>query len=1156
MKRMLSLLISLLLIFSLLSGVLLAANNVSYIDENGIEQTVATAIDLTSSSTSWGSSASTTWYSVTGNLTINSSVTVSGDVHLILTDGSSLTVAADKNTAILIPENCSLSIYGQILGTGILMATGEGTGAGIGSDAAGAGGLVKINGGTITAKGGKKEVDERYIGGPGIGGGSNVFINGGDIKANGYGKAAGIGSGENMPTGIQVVITGGKVYATGGSEGGAAIGGAGGKAASRCDGGEVTISGGEVTVLNMMQNYAGAGIGGGAFNSDARVTISGGIINATVGYSPGNVTAAGIGCGERGIACSVTITGGEIIADGGEGTGIGAGVASTNTNGLVNISGGVITARGGSYAGIGGHGMAVTITGGKITATGGIGGGVGIGSGAMGTGETVTISGGEILAHGIEGAGIGVGRQGNGGIVTITGGEIGASSEMGAGIGAGFRGNCGRVEITGGTITAIGLNDKGAGIGTGATNLTETLDPGNIYIAGGNVLAQGYCAIGVGEGAANAGEVTAKNFAGGEDVFLNTITLNGADPNLAITKLTTDIGYSYGTNDLKAFGTTLYIYLPERAYLIEARTPFIRYIGQSEAGMVVSFSPIGEDGREVELKLDGLYIMWRYQGEATWKILVALADITGADGKDGIDGINGSDGIDGLPGRDVNLRVADGYIQWQHQGEATWQNLVLLADLTGAKGADGQQGKDGADGTDGREIELRLNQGYIQWHYKGEENWQDLVALSAITGPKGIDGQLGSDGREVLLQYEGGYIQWRYEDETAWQNLLQITNLSAPSGADGADGREIELKVEGDFIQWRYLEDPSWRDLISLASITGPPGSKGQAGKDGREIELNTTGDYVQWRYLGDLEWQNLILLADLIGPAGADGSKGKDGLDGKAGREIELRQESGFVEWRYLGDVDWQKLISLADITGQAGTDGTNGQDGLAGIDGREIELQQAEGFIQWRYLGDSSWQNLLALADITGAAGKDGKDGKDGQDGQDGQRGDQGAEGKAGKDGKPGEKGADGLSGINGIDGRDGVDGKDGKDGSAGKDGRGIVNVLKSGSDKNIDIYTISFTDDTEIDFTVTNGQDGAAVSEAILNENKEIILTLTDGRKLYIGQLDAEDLVNLDNAVPIDTDNGNTTASVAIVVSIAVLLSHLGWLIPMILRKRLIT
>ena len=36
-----------------------------------------------------------------------------------------------------------------------------------------------------------------------------------------------------------------------------------------------------------------------------------------------------------------------------------------------------------------------------------------------------------------------------------------------------------------------------------------------------------------------------------------------------------------------------------------------------------------------------------------------------------------------------------------------------------------------------------------------------------------------------------------------------------------------------------------------------------------------------------------------------------------------------------------------------------------------RDVELRRSSGYIQWRYAGESSWINLVALTDITGPAG-----------------------------------------------------------------------------------------------------------------------------------------------------------------------------------------
>lgn len=49
----------------------------------------------------------------------------------------------------------------------------------------------------------------------------------------------------------------------------------------------------------------------------------------------------------------------------------------------------------------------------------------------------------------------------------------------------------------------------------------------------------------------------------------------------------------------------------------------------------------------------------------------------------------------------IDMRVANGYIQYSNDGGATWENLIAIADLKGADGAPGTDGKDGAPGKDG-----------------------------------------------------------------------------------------------------------------------------------------------------------------------------------------------------------------------------------------------------------------------------------------------------------------------------------------------------------------------------------------------------------------------------------------------------------------------
>lgn len=204
-KRLISILLCLCMAVMLLPAVQIsaaAADTVSYIDENGDSQSVsaASATQVASDTTAWSGG----WYYVSGDVTISSTVTVSGDVRLILADGADLKVISSVAAAIDVEGSNSLTIYGQAGGTGTLTATGGSTGAGIGG-----GGTITINGGTVTAI----SEDNAGIGGGDGGDGGSITINGGTVTATGGSDGAGIGGGLGGDGGT-VKISGGSVNAT------------------------------------------------------------------------------------------------------------------------------------------------------------------------------------------------------------------------------------------------------------------------------------------------------------------------------------------------------------------------------------------------------------------------------------------------------------------------------------------------------------------------------------------------------------------------------------------------------------------------------------------------------------------------------------------------------------------------------------------------------------------------------------------------------------------------------------------------------------------------------------------------------------------------------------------------------------------------------
>jgi hypothetical protein len=82
-----------------------------------------------------------------------------------------------------------------------------------------------------------------------------------------------------------------------------------------------------------------------------------------------------------------------------------------------------------------------------------------------------------------------------------------------------------------------------------------------------------------------------------------------------------------------------------------------------------------------------------------------------------------------------------------------------------------------------------------------------------------------------------------------------------------------------------------------------------------------------------------------------------------------------------------------------------------------REVELRNNGQYLQWRYVGDSNWINLVAVATLTGAIGATGATGDTGLRGLTGSTGATGNQGSTGDHGSTGATGPSGLQGASGV-------------------------------------------------------------------------------------------------------------------------------------------
>lgn len=171
----------------------------------------------------------------------------------------------------------------------------------------------------------------------------------------------------------------------------------------------------------------------------------------------------------------------------------------------------------------------------------------------------------------------------------------------------------------------------------------------------------------------------------------------------------------------------------------------------------------------------------------------------------------------------------------------------------------------------------------------------------------------------------------------------------------------------------------------------------------GDAVELRIDGGYLQWKNTTAATWTNILEIADITatidigtvvtGDPGTDvlvtnSGAGKDAVFNFAiprGDSVELRIDSGYIQWKGTVDEVWNNLYAISAITptitvgtvttGNAGTNvavtnsGT-GKDGIFNFTiprGDDVQLRISEGYFQWKNTTASTWNNIYAISDIT---------------------------------------------------------------------------------------------------------------------------------------------------------------------------------------------
>ena len=563
---------------------------VPYLAANGSQQSCNSYTVVETTTTTWNEG----WYVAEGDVTIPDSVTLTGNVHLILTDGCSLNVgggiSGNEDSALTIYAQSTEDLMGNLTVTGGGQTEGVSAGIFVNGD-------FTLNGGNVISTGGAADNESN-----GIRTNAGIKISGGSVTAIG-------GSSEGMSTGIYteygVEISGGTVTATGGE-----------------------ATGGQWTGSFGIFSYSGVEISGGSITATGGSSegISTGIrANAGIKISGGTVTAIGDRAKYESIGIyafydKITITGGTVTATGGSSEGISMGIRAESG---IEISGGIVTATGGSETGLTvlSSGiytvLGVKISGGIVTATG---------SAVTASGDStqitsegivvirgdITITGGSVTATG--GAATGGERATSHGIyvygesessacnITITGdaqvtatagaavAESGAAvAESGAAVaesGPAVAESCGIVAIcivTGvvpeaqGPVGSINIADNAQVIATGGTVTGGEMPftygigaSGGITVNGGRVIATGGTVTGdemaISNGIYAYGGITVN----GGHVIAETQSTSGTHSALGVAPALPNTTYWWRTAETDTFTTSAdsaYFYSDAHTYV-------------------------------------------------------------------------------------------------------------------------------------------------------------------------------------------------------------------------------------------------------------------------------------------------------------------------------------------------------------------------------------------------------------------------------------------------------------------------------------------------------------------------------------------------------------------------------------------------------------
>ena len=177
----------------------------------------------------------------------------------------------------------------------------------------------------------------------------------------------------------------------------------------------------------------------------------------------------------------------------------------------------------------------------------------------------------------------------------------------------------------------------------------------------------------------------------------------------------------------------------------------------------------------------------------------------------------------------MDLRVADGYIQYSTDGGSTWKNLIAVSELKGDKGdpgatgpqgdqgvpgAKGEKGDTGATGADGMTPHIGSNG---NWYLGAEDTGKPSRGATGAKGDTGAPGKDGA-GMDITGATVGQIAKITAVDESGVPTAWSPVNMPGGGGGDFAWEKIADINVADDVANgvsaWEYTGLPGYDAIM------------------------------------------------------------------------------------------------------------------------------------------------------------------------------------------------------------------------------------------------------------------------------------------------------------------------------------------------------